>query len=65
MKEIPKEIKTQVYQKVVRPSVVYGSESWTLTKNNKSKIVASVIRFLKRIQDITRRDNNNIRIKYV
>jgi hypothetical protein len=35
---VPKEIKTQAYQKVVRPSIVYGSESWTLTKNNKTKI---------------------------
>jgi hypothetical protein len=55
-KEVPKEIKTQVYQKVVRLSIVYGSESWTLTKNNKSKIVATKIRFLRRRKGITRRD---------
>jgi hypothetical protein len=35
---------------------MYGSESWTLTKNNKSKIVTTEMRFLRRIKEITRRD---------
>jgi hypothetical protein len=54
---VPKEIKTQVYQKVVRPSVVYDSESWTLTKNNKTKIDTTEMRFLGIlvIKGITRR----------
>lgn len=55
-KEIPKEIKTQVYQKVIRPSLTYGSESWVLTKRNKSRIKAAEMRFLRKIQGITRED---------
>jgi hypothetical protein len=34
-KKIPKEIRNQGYQKAIRPFIVYGSESWTVTKNNK------------------------------
>ena len=45
-KEIPKEIKTQVYEKVVRPSLIYGSESWTLNERNRSKAKAMEMRFL-------------------
>jgi hypothetical protein len=54
---VPKEIKTQVYQKVVRPSIIYGSEFWTLTKNNKTKIDTTEMRFLGIlvIKGITRR----------
>ena len=54
-KEIAKEIKTQVYQKV-RPSPIYGSESWTLSERNKRKVKATEMRFLRRIKAITRRD---------
>jgi hypothetical protein len=51
---VQKEINTQVYQKVVRASLVYGSESWTLTKNNKNKIAE--MRFLRRIKRMTKAD---------
>ena len=42
-KEIPKEIKTQIYQKAERPSLIYGSKSW-----NKRKVKAMEMRFLRR-----------------
>ena len=56
-KEISKEIKTQVYQKILRLSLIYGSEPWMLSKRNKSKVKAMEMRFLKSIKGITRRDN--------
>ena len=46
----------QVYHKVVRPSLIYGSETWTLSDKNKSKVKAKEMRFLRRIKGITRRD---------
>ena len=55
-KEIPKEIKTRVYQKVVRPSLIYGSESWMLSEMNYSKVKEMEMRFLRRIKGITRMD---------
>jgi hypothetical protein len=42
------------HQKVVRPTRLGGSESWR--RNNKSKIVAIKMRFLRRIKEIRRRD---------
>ena len=58
-KEIPTKIKTQVYEKVVRPSLISGrSESWTLNKRNKNKVKAMEMRFPKRTKGITRRDRN-------
>ena len=50
-KEIPEEIKTQVYQKVVRPSLIYGSESRTLSERNKNKVKAMEMKFLGRIKE--------------
>ena len=55
-KEIPKEIKTQMYRQVVRSSLINGSELWTLNERNKSKVKAMEIRFIRRIKGITRRD---------
>ena len=63
-KEIPKEIKTQVYQKVVRPSLIYESESWALSERNKSKVKAMEMRFFGRIKGITRRGKTSGRTKY-
>ena len=48
-KEILKKIKTQVYQRVVKPSLIYGSESWT-----QSKVKTMVIWFLRKKGIITR-----------
>ena len=54
--EIPKHIKAQVYKKVVRPSLMYGSESWVVTVNNQSRVTATEMRFLRKIEGVTRMD---------
>lgn len=61
--ELPNEIKTQVYHKVVRPIVVYWIKSGMLTRNNTRETVATEMRFLRWIKRITKRDSN-IWIKY-
>lgn len=52
-KEISEGIKMKVHQKVVRASIVYGGESWTLSTRNNSKTVATKMRFLRKIKRIT------------
>lgn len=47
---------TQVYQKVVRSSIVCGSESWTLTSDKKRKRVATEMRSLGKVYGITKLD---------
>lgn len=48
--------KTEACKKVVRPLLIYGKESWTIIDRNRSKIIATVMGFLKKIENITRRD---------
>lgn len=43
-REKPKNIKTKVYKKVVKPALIYGSESWTLTNRSKSKIPNEILK---------------------
>lgn len=55
-REIPKDVKTEVVKKVVRPTILYGSETWTLYEKNISRINAMEMRFLRKIEGKTRRD---------
>lgn len=49
-------IKIVLYKKVVRPIMLHGSKSWTITNKNKSRMIAMEIIFLRKIEGITRRD---------
>ena len=63
-KEIPRDVKVCIYTTVLRPVLLYGSETWTLTTKLKSKIQATEMRVLRLIYGVTRRDrirNDNIR----
>ena len=63
-KEIPKDVKVCIYATVLRPVLLYGSETWTLTTKLKSRIQATEMRVLRLIYGVTRRDrirNTNIR----
>lgn len=44
-----KGIKTKIYKKVVKSSLIYGSELWTKIDQNKSKIEVLDIKYLRRI----------------
>ena len=37
-REIPKKIKTEVVKRVVRPTIAYSSETWALSRRQKSRI---------------------------
>lgn len=49
-------IKAEVVKKVVMPVLIHGSEAWTTTGKHKSKITSCEMRFLRRIENKTRRD---------
>lgn len=54
-REVSKEIKAEVVKKVVRSTIIYSSESWTLTKKQESQINAMEMRFLRRIENENRK----------
>jgi len=55
-REVNKKTKTQVYSTVLEPILTYGSESWTPTKMDISKVNAVQMKCLRRIAGKTRRD---------
>ena len=55
-KHVPKKVKTVIYTTILRPVLLYGCESWTLTSVLKSKIQAAEMRVLRLIKGVTRRD---------
>ena len=44
------------YTTILRPILLYGSESWALTNKTKSKIQAAEMKILRVIKGVTRRD---------
>jgi hypothetical protein len=63
-KHIPTTCKVAIYISVLRPVLLYGCESWTLTSKFKSKVQAAEMRVLRLIKGVTRRDrlrNDDIR----
>lgn len=63
-REVEKIKKIAVFQLTFLPILTYTSESWTLTKKFQWRIKALEMRFLRKIEEKTRRDkvwNTNIR----
>lgn len=48
-KEIPSDVKVEVFKKVAVPTLTYASESWTTTEMHRSKIRSAEMRFLRKI----------------
>lgn len=55
-KEIPKDIRVEIFKKVVTPILIYGAETWTMTEKQKSKITAIEMRFLRKMENKTKID---------
>ena len=61
---VPQESKIIIYNRRLKPVIMYGSEMWPLTSNTESKIQAAEMGVLRFIKGITRRGrcrNTNIR----
>ena len=61
---VPRESKTIIYNAILKPVILYGSETWSLTSRTESKIQATEMRVLRLIKRVTRRDrcrNTSIR----
>src|SRR5215469_12264781 len=53
-RHVPTTVKTLIYTTILRPVLLYGSESRTLTTRTKSRIVAAEMRVLRMIAGVTR-----------
>lgn len=51
-----RETKLKFYKTVAVPTLIYGSETWPLTKQEERKIEAAEMRFLRRVAGVTLRD---------
>lgn len=63
-KEVSKKTKLTVYNTIFKPILTFGSESWTLTKQQENKIQASEMKYLRGIMGVTKRDRlRNVEIR--
>ena len=54
----------RVFNAVIIPTLTYGCETWTLQKRHRSNIQALEMRYLRRVEGVTRADrvrNEDIR----
>lgn len=54
--EISQKTKLTVYKSIVKPILSFGCESWTLTKQQESKIQAVEMKYLRGIKGVTKKD---------
>ena len=55
-KNINRNCKLIIYNTILKPIVLHGSECWSLTTRTESKIQAAEMRVLRTIKGVTRRD---------
>ena len=63
-KAVPRDVKVTIYNTILKPILLYGSESWALTTKTKSKLQAAEMKVLRLIKGVNRRDrlrNDQIR----
>jgi len=63
-KDIKKERKLNIYNALIKSSLLYGSETWRLTENNKRRLEATEMDALRRSSRISRKDRiRNVTIR--
>jgi len=63
-KDIRKERKLNIYNVLINSSLLYGSETWRLTENNKRRVEATEMDGLRRSSRISRKDSiRNVTIR--
>ena len=56
-RNVPKKAKLLIHMIILRPILLYGHDSWILTKKLKSKITAADVTVLILVKGVTRRDS--------
>ena len=56
-RNIPRRLKANVYEAIIRPALTYGSECWAMEVTNKRKIATTDMRMLRGIIGVSRRDH--------
>ena len=63
-KGIRKERKLNIYNALIKSSLLYGSETWRLTENNKRRVEVTEMDALRRSSRISRKDRiRNVTIR--
>jgi hypothetical protein len=63
-KDIRKERKLNIYNALIKSSLLYGSETWRLTENNKRRVEATEMDGLRTSSKISRKDGiRNVTIR--
>jgi hypothetical protein len=62
-KLIPRNIKLQLYNRLIRPTVTYASETWVLKENKTNKLMIFGRKIMRKIFGPTRTDDGYWRIK--
>jgi hypothetical protein len=63
-KDIRKERKLNIYNVLIKSSLLYGSETWRLTENNKRQVEATEMDDLRRSSKISRKERfRNVTIR--
>lgn len=55
-REVSKKTKMVIYKVIYRPILMFGSETWVLTRGQRSRVQAAEMRYLRKVKGITRRD---------
>ena len=55
-KDLSKTTKLRVYNAIVKPTLLNGSEAWTLQYRHMKKLQATEMRYLKKVEGVTRMD---------
>ena len=55
-RELNKETKMKVFNAMVVPTLLYGCETWTVQKRQESRLQATEMRFLRRVEGLTKLD---------
>ena len=55
-RELSKGIKMRVFNAMVVPTLLYGCETWTVEKQHESRLLATELRYLRRVEGVMKLD---------
>ena len=56
-KKVPIKLKDKVYKKVIKPTMTYGAECWTVRKKDENRLHVAEMRMVRWISGKTRKDH--------